>query len=91
MWEQEFIVAYAADWLIIEPESMKEVNPYCLYYQYHEGLAHHNRSDKPIKDGSVIYYNNRFWCSVKATNVKEALNKAFDKFNAYWDTHKSAT
>ena len=33
MGEQEFIVAYAADWLIIEPESMKEVNPYCLYYQ----------------------------------------------------------
>lgn len=90
MWEQEFIVAYAYDWLTIEPSNIADNPIYgdrCLYSQYHEGLAHYNRSDEPIKDGSIISYNNRWWCSVKATNVREALNKAFDKFNAYWDTH----
>ena len=91
MWEQEFIVAYSPSWLIIEPESMKELNHYALYYQYHEGLARRNRSDPPVKDGDVISWNNRFWCSVKAANVKEALNKAMNKINAYCDARKSAT
>ena len=91
MSEQEFIVAYSPTWLMIEPESMKEYNHYALYYQYMEGLMRTRARDPQLKYGDVISYNNRFWCSVKATNAKEALNKALDKINAYRDTQKSAT
>ena len=94
MEEQTFIIAYCSDWLIIEPSTMVEFSGNnSLYHQYQEGLANKMRTDKNncIYDGDVISYNNRFWCSVKATDVKEAFRKATDKFNAYFDSMRSAT
>lgn len=88
--EQEFIVAYCASFCDIElaVNSVFYYDYDCsLKGQYEDGLK---RTHTPgAKYGDVIAWNNRFWCSVKAKNCKDALEKTMIKIEEAqkkWDS-----
>ena len=86
MEEITFVVSYAPDWVQIEAayaEKSMACPKYSLNSQYKEGLER-----KKKKYGELVGFNNRFWCTVKATTPLEALKKMLDKMNAYHDSNK---